>query len=175
LDRLTVAEHVATWSEADFFVTSMAVLLRSVADRVREVCRRLKLSKEEFVSIHWLVENEPIVINAGTPSWPQVQRVLIEPMSRQLITLADATSVAAGMSRAGIRFCEQKLQMAEDALNPTPLITGDDLVAHGLRPGEKFKTILEAVRDAQLMGRLCSKEHALRMADKIALEFEATD
>jgi poly(A) polymerase len=46
-------------------------------------------------------------------------------------------------------------------MRPVPLVSGDDLIAAGHVPGPKFREILEAVEDAQLEGRLGSKESAL--------------
>jgi poly(A) polymerase len=48
------------------------------------------------------------------------------------------------------------------AIRPTPLVTGDDLIAAGYQPGPRFKEILSVVEDAQLEGRLQSKESAMQ-------------
>ena len=42
-----------------------------------------------------------------------------------------------------------------------PLVTGDDLIAEGHAPGPRFREILNAVEDAQLEGRLSSRDVAL--------------
>jgi poly(A) polymerase len=47
-----------------------------------------------------------------------------------------------------------------------PLITGADLIAMGHTPGREFKRILEAIRDAQLEGKICTRDDALRMAER---------
>jgi hypothetical protein len=47
---------------------------------------------------------------------------------------------------------------------PAPLITGDDLTAAGMMPGPGFKRILERVYDAQLEGRIGTREEALALA-----------
>jgi hypothetical protein len=46
-------------------------------------------------------------------------------------------------------------------MRPAPLVTGDDLIANGYMPGPVFKEILSSVEDAQLEGRLDSREQAL--------------
>ena len=46
-------------------------------------------------------------------------------------------------------------------IKPAPLVRGDDLIARGYKPGPLFKTILRAVEDAQLEGRVHSREEAL--------------
>jgi hypothetical protein len=57
--------------------------------------------------------------------------------------------------------------MPRETLNPPPLITGDDLKAEGLRPGPVFRTILEAVRDAQLLRQVQTREEALELAKRL--------
>ena len=47
------------------------------------------------------------------------------------------------------------------------LLTGDDLIRHGLKPGEKFKEILESVRDAQLEGNIRSFDEALALVNRL--------
>jgi poly(A) polymerase len=48
-----------------------------------------------------------------------------------------------------------------EAIRPTPLITGQDLIEAGYEPGPSFKEILTAIEDAQLEGRLASHEDAM--------------
>jgi hypothetical protein len=47
---------------------------------------------------------------------------------------------------------------------PAPLIDGDVLTSEGLHPGPIFKRILEAVYDAQLEGRVNTREEAIAFA-----------
>jgi hypothetical protein len=44
------------------------------------------------------------------------------------------------------------------------LVRGEDLIALDLKPGPQFRKIQQAVRDAQLEGKIRSKEDALRFA-----------
>jgi poly(A) polymerase len=56
---------------------------------------------------------------------------------------------------------EKLAAIPPEKMRPVPLVSGDDLIAAGHVPGPKFREILEAVEDAQLEGRLGSKESAL--------------
>ena len=56
------------------------------------------------------------------------------------------------------RFLEET---PPEQVRPPRLITGDDLKQLGLVPGPQFRTLLQAVEDAQLEGRLTSREGAL--------------
>ena len=52
-------------------------------------------------------------------------------------------------------------EMGEEELRPRPLLTGRDLIAAGYAPGPAFGKILATVEDAQLEGRIKSREEAL--------------
>jgi poly(A) polymerase len=52
----------------------------------------------------------------------------------------------------------------EEVLRPRPLITGDDLIACGYRAGPSFGVVLAEIEDAQLEGRVATREGALEMA-----------
>ena len=56
---------------------------------------------------------------------------------------------------------QKRAEIPPEKIRPAPLVTGDDLIATGHVPGPKFREILNAVEDAQLEGRLPSREAAL--------------
>jgi hypothetical protein len=49
-----------------------------------------------------------------------------------------------------------------------PLVGGEDLKLLGLKPGPKFKQILDLIRDEQLDGILKIRPHALLRAEELA-------
>ncbi|MHB1793990.1 MAG: CCA tRNA nucleotidyltransferase, partial [Acidobacteriaceae bacterium] len=62
------------------------------------------------------------------------------------------------------RFALERYQTAApEQIRPTPLMTGDDLIALGFRPGPEFRNMLTLVEDAQLEGRIDTREQALAM------------
>ena len=56
-----------------------------------------------------------------------------------------------------------------EQMRPAPLVAGHDLIAAGFPPGPQFKEILAAVEDAQLEGRLDSKQQALDFVRELML------
>ena len=59
-------------------------------------------------------------------------------------------------------FAKRKLaELPPEVIRPPRLLTGDDLIRSGYKPGPLFKKILEAVEDAQLEGRIRTPEQAL--------------
>ena len=67
------------------------------------------------------------------------------------------------------------IALAETELAPEPLLTGDDLVASGFKPGPQFRHLLDAVYDAQLEGALSSRGEALDLARAIAKNGHESD
>jgi len=67
---------------------------------------------------------------------------------------------------------EKMAEMTPETIRPTPLITGDDLMAAGYKPGPRFKEILSAVEDGQLEGRLQTRDQAM---DLVHREFPVSE
>jgi putative nucleotidyltransferase with HDIG domain len=61
-------------------------------------------------------------------------------------------------------FVKRKLAEApREVLRPIRLVTGDDLIAEGYAPGPPFARMLSALEDAQLEGRIGTREQALAL------------
>ena len=58
-------------------------------------------------------------------------------------------------------------ELPPEQLKPTPLLTGNDLIAAGYRPGPMFGIVLGEIEDAQLEGRIRTPEDALSMAREL--------
>ncbi len=62
----------------------------------------------------------------------------------------------------------EELRATPSGLRPAPLVTGDDLVAAGYKPGPAFKGVLERVYDAQLEDRIQTREQGMELAHTLA-------
>lgn len=134
----------------------------------REVCRRLRLSNEETEHVCWLVEHQNDLLTAPEMPVSQLKRRLAHPFRDELLKFTHVRLLVENADLRPVMFCEEFLHRTPDEeLNPAPLIGGRDLIAAGLRPGPRFKSILETVRDAQLEGRLRSREEALGFAARL--------
>jgi poly(A) polymerase len=58
---------------------------------------------------------------------------------------------------AQVRASVVELEASEGGIAPVRLLSGDDLIALGLRPGPRFASLLESVYDEQLEGRITTK------------------
>lgn len=64
-------------------------------------------------------------------------------------------------------FARQRLaEIPEEQIRPTPLVTGDDLIAAGYQPGPRFRTMLAELEDAQLEGAVRTREEAMEFVRK---------
>jgi poly(A) polymerase len=131
-------------------------------------CRRLKLSNVETARVEWLVLNHQYLCDAPRMRPSKLKPILVHPGIGELLALHRADSVATGRSVEHVDFCERVLRVTPPGeLNPPPLLTGDDLLALGWEQGPLFKTVLDAVREAQLEGTTKTKEDAIRLAENL--------
>lgn len=62
---------------------------------------------------------------------------------------------------------EQQAAFADEPVIPPPLLSGKDLIAHGLTPSPAFKAILEDVQTRQLEGDLDTRDRALELLPEL--------
>ncbi len=55
-------------------------------------------------------------------------------------------------------------------INPPMLVSGDDLIAGGMKPGPWFKGILDEIRDTQLEGVIKTKHEGLELARRLGVQ-----
>jgi len=150
------------------FPLALGTLLHELTDAAgaREVCRRWRLSNRETDRVVWLVENHAALGIARSMRFSALQPLLVAEGIGDLLALHDALALDSEESA----YCRSLLARPRDALDPPPLLTGDDLIAHGLSPGPQFGDLLERVRDAQLDEEIRTKEEALAMVDRMLEE-----
>ncbi len=152
------------------FEPALAILLHSLedADGASALCRRLKLSNNELKHVAWLIEHQHDLDDAPTLSLARLKTLLGHPLAGDLLTLARLRHIAHNRDPGPILFCENFLRTTPpEELDPEPLISGDDLRKSGLRPGPRFKAILDAVREAQLNNAISTAEEALQLAAEL--------
>ena len=134
---------------------------------VEVVSNRWKLANEETRRAHWMLCHEATLRKAQQLPWPQLQRVLIAPDIRDGLELATHFERSLTGKTSHTDYCRERLQLDPDQLNPAPLLTGDDLISHGITPGKQFAVLLEAVRDAQLNESVKDRDEALLLVDRL--------
>jgi poly(A) polymerase len=127
-----------------------------------KICERLRFSNDDAEQILALVDNHMRFGHATRMKESTLKRFLRLPRFDEHLALHRADSLASHRNLSTYEFVRQKqAEIPPDKIRPTPLVTGDDLIAAGHIPGPKFREILDAVEDAQLEGRLPSRDAAL--------------
>ncbi len=137
------------------FPLAFAALLHEIGKQATEqIADRLRLSTAEKTRVAWLVEKQNYLADAPTMRLSKLKPILVHPGISELLALHRADAVATGKSLESVEFCERMLRdTPPEELNPPPVLTGEDLIAMGMKPGPEFKRLLDAVREAQLEGR----------------------
>jgi len=132
-----------------------------------EICRRLRFSNDETEQILALVENHMRFGHVSRMKESTLKRFLRLPAFDEHLALHRADSLASHRHLSTYEFIKQKrAEIPPEKMRPQPLVTGDDLIAAGHTPGPKFREILNAVEDAQLEGRLASRDAALEYVQR---------
>jgi poly(A) polymerase len=127
-----------------------------------EICTRLRFSNEDTHQILALVENHMRFGDATRMKESTLKRFLRLPHFDEHLALHRADCLASHRHLAAYEFVRKKREeIPPEKMQPSPLVTGDDLIAAGHTPGPRFREILSAVEDAQLEGRLASRDAAL--------------
>jgi poly(A) polymerase len=129
-----------------------------------QICRRLKMSNDASRRIFDLVAYHMRIGHAKEMRPSKLKRLLREPFFPELLQLHRADCLASHGKLDLYEFCRAQLAESGDVgLRPAPLLSGNDLIAAGYAPGPRFKEMLTAVEDAQLEGRLATRDEALRL------------
>lgn len=146
---------------APSFELAFVALVRNVPN-VGAICRRLKLSNDELDRIIWLARHQSALRQADQLSLAELKKLLAHPGRDELLALTRVTLLAENAELHPVLFCERYLETTPpEEINPPPLVTGNDLIALGHKPGPEFKRRLEELRDAQLNGEITTREAAL--------------
>ncbi len=127
-----------------------------------KICRELRFSNDETEQILALVDNHMRFGHVTRMKESTLKKFLRMPAFDEHLALHRADCLASHGNLSTYEFVQQKrAEIPAEKMRPSPLVTGDDLIAEGHVPGPKFREILTAVEDAQLEGRLPSRDAAL--------------
>lgn len=128
------------------------------------ICRRLRLSARETERVVELVRH-----HLRFKDFPQMRRstqlrfLRLEGFEEHL-ELHRLDCLASHSNLSNYELARRMLEETPaQEIKPVPLLRGDDLIAQGYTPGPLFKKILQAVEDAQLEGKIQSRDEALRL------------
>ena len=129
-----------------------------------EICRRLNFSNDDTEQIEALVANHMRFKDVERMKPATLKRFLRMPQFDQHMELHRMDCLASHGDLGLYEYAAEKLRtIPPEEIRPEPLITGDDLINLGYAPGPRFKEILAAVEDAQLEGKIHSREEAVEL------------
>ena len=132
-----------------------------------EICRRLRFSNDDTQQILALVDNHMRFAQVTQMNQSTLKKFLRMPRFDEHLELHRLDCQASHGILAAYDFVHEKLaEMPKEAMQPQPLVTGDDLIAAGYTPGPRFREILGAVEDGQLEGRLHGRDEAMNFVQR---------
>ncbi len=127
-----------------------------------EICRRLRFSNDETDQILALVDNHMRFGQVQRMNQSTLKKFLRLPAFEEHLEMHRIDCLSSHGQLDAYDYAREQLRsLPPEAICPTPLITGQDLIEAGYEPGPRFKEVLAAVEDAQLEGRLTSREAAM--------------
>lgn len=153
---------------------------RVAADRIRfddhvevgvkmaeQICRRLRLPNDDTEQILALIQNHMRFGHVTRMKESTLKRFMRLPQFDEHMALHRADCLASHGNLGAYEYVQQKRnEIPPQTMRPSKLVTGDDLIAAGHIPGPRFREILNAVEDAQLEGRLLSRDQALEFVHR---------
>ncbi len=127
-----------------------------------KICRRLRMSREEIERVADLVRTQPLIFKAKEMKESALKRLLRKPDFADHLELHRVCARSSGIALECYNLCRRKLREYASQLNAPPLITGEDLISLGYKPGPLFKKMLRTVEDLQLEGVLSSRKEAIK-------------
>ncbi len=148
-----------------------------VADRIRfdghvekgvemaeAILTRLRFSNDQIRQVAALVANHMRFKDAPQMRESTLKRFLRLENFPEHLQLHCLDCLSSHGSLDNYQLVKEKMEALPPAdLKPPPLITGDDLIAAGYKPGPAFSRILASVEDAQLESKIRSSEEALAL------------
>ncbi len=136
-----------------------------------EICRRFRLSNEDTEQVLSLVANHMRFADVTRMKESTLKRFFRLPRFEEQLELHRLDCMSSHRDLGLYEFAKEKFHaLPAEQIRPAPLITGDDLIAAGYQPGPMFKELLTAVEDAQLDGKISTKEEAMGLVRSLGLQ-----
>ncbi len=132
------------------------------------LCARLRMSREDTEQIAALVANHMRFGDVERMRASTLKRFFRLDRFEEHLALHRLDCLASHGDLRLYEFAKANYEaMPEEAMRPRPLLTGDDLISLGLHPGPRFRTLLAQVEDAQLEGRIHTRDEALALLQSV--------
>jgi putative nucleotidyltransferase with HDIG domain len=135
-----------------------------------DIARRLRFSNEETTQIVSLVENHMRFGDVEKMKASTLKRFFRLPVFPEHLALHRMDCLASHRDLSLYDFAKERFEATPvEEVRPALLVTGRDLIEAGFQPGPQFKELLALAEDAQLEGRIRTKEEGLELVRKGSL------
>ena len=137
---------------------------------VRQTCRNLTMSNKEVATVEWLIESLDSLRMFRQQPLHVVRPLLADPRADILLQTARAVAdinPSFPSHDDPVEADEFRTAWSAKELFPPPLINGQDIQQQGIAPGPKIRTLLNAVRNAQLDQQLENRSDALKLLQQL--------
>jgi poly(A) polymerase len=139
-----------------------------------EICRRFRLSNEDTDQVLSLVANHMRFADVTRMKESTLKRFFRLPKFDEQLELHRLDCMSSHRDLGLYEFAKEKFfSLPAEQIRPIPLITGNDLITAGYKPGPLFKELLTAVEDAQLEGAISTREEAMGLVKSLALQLRS--
>jgi len=127
-----------------------------------EICERLRFSNHDTAQVLALVDNHMRFGHVTRMKESTLKKFLRMPKFEEHLALHRADSLSSHRNLSTYELIRKKLsEIPPEKIRPAALITGDDLIAAGIRSWTEVPRDTGCVEDAQLEGRLLSHDAAI--------------
>ncbi len=134
-----------------------------------EILRRLRYPNDVIAAVVPMVARHMQFMHVQQMRTAKLKRFMAEPTFPKEMELHCVDCGSSNGFTDNYDFLKMKaVEFAAEPLIPPPLVTGKDLIKLGLKPGPRFREILEAIQTEQLEGRILDREPALDYLRKLA-------
>jgi poly(A) polymerase len=128
------------------------------------ICRRLRFSNDDTEQILTLIDNHMRFGHVERMKASTFKKFIRLSRFNEHLELHRLDCESSHRNLRVYNLVREKMaELPPEAVRPAPLLTGDDLITAGYSPGPRFKEILAAIEDAQLEGRLRSRDEAMQL------------
>jgi tRNA nucleotidyltransferase/poly(A) polymerase len=130
----------------------------------REILNRLRFSNADIEQIIALIANHMRFSHVQQMRESTFKRMLRLNRFEEHLELHRLDCSSSHRHLENYEFAKSKYEHAPpEVLRPQRLVTGEDLIVAGYRPGPEFSRMLDTIEDAQLEARIHSKEEGLEL------------
>ena len=132
----------------------------------RSILARLRFSNDDCEQILALVKHHMQFGDVMQMKQSTLKRFLRLPRFEEHLALHRADCMSSHGKLDLYAFAKRHyVEMGEEEIRPRLVLTGDDLISAGYKPGPQFGVMLDAAEDAQLDGTVASLEEALQLIE----------